>query len=68
MASTNKSGNGRLEEAMAVLLQNQATFVQSQAAFLAQLYRGDSALSLVIREGGLHRLGVNRRADSARGG
>ena len=37
MASKNGTGNGRLEEAIAVLLQNQATFVQSQATFQTQM-------------------------------
>jgi hypothetical protein len=36
MARTKNNGNGRLEEAMATLLQNQATLVQNQAAFLAR--------------------------------
>lgn len=37
MARTTGSGNGRLQEAMAVLLQNQATLLQTQAAFVAQM-------------------------------
>jgi hypothetical protein len=37
MARAKEQGNGRLEEAMAVLLQNTATLVQTQAAFVASM-------------------------------
>jgi hypothetical protein len=37
MARTKGQSNGRLEEAMANLLQTQALFVQNQAAFLARM-------------------------------
>jgi hypothetical protein len=37
MARAKDQSNGRLEEAMATLLQNQAVLVQNQASFLARL-------------------------------
>jgi hypothetical protein len=36
MARTKAQGNGRLEEAMTSMLQNQAILVQTQAAFVAR--------------------------------
>jgi DNA repair ATPase RecN len=41
MARARNRTNGRLEEALATLLQNQATLVQNQAAFVAQLRERD---------------------------
>ena len=37
MARARDQRNGRLEEAMAILLQNQASLVQNQTSFLARL-------------------------------
>jgi hypothetical protein len=45
MARARTEGNGRLEEAIAILLQNQATFVQNQAAFLARIAEMDRVSS-----------------------
>ncbi len=42
---TTSNGGGRLEEAMAVLLQNQATFVQNQVAFLSRMSELERASS-----------------------
>jgi hypothetical protein len=41
--------NGRLEEAMSTLLQNQAALVQNQAAFLARASATDQRLSELER-------------------
>ncbi|MCI0640865.1 MAG: hypothetical protein L0Y72_30395 [Gemmataceae bacterium] len=45
MARSKAVGNGRLEEAIAILLQNQATFVQSQTAFLARMAETDAHIA-----------------------
>jgi hypothetical protein len=42
--------NGRLEEAMATLLQAQATLAQNQAAFLAHVQTVDRELAELKRE------------------
>src|SRR5207249_1703414 len=42
MARAKNAGNGRLEEALATLLQNQATLVQTQAAFVARMAEIDA--------------------------
>ena len=39
--AANSNGNDRLEEAMTVLIQNQAAFVQNQTAFLARISEMD---------------------------
>jgi hypothetical protein len=49
MARAKDAGNGRLEEALATLLQNQATLVQTQAAFVAQTRETDARLAEMER-------------------
>ena len=39
--AANSNGNDRLEEAMSLLIQNQAAFVQNQTSFLAHLAEMD---------------------------
>src|SRR2546429_173392 len=41
MARAKSSGNGRLEEAMVLLIQNQASFIQSQTAFVSRIAEMD---------------------------
>jgi hypothetical protein len=41
MARSKGQSNGRLEEALATLIQNQAIFVQNQASFLARMAEMD---------------------------
>ena len=41
MARTRNPANGRLEEALTTLLQNQAELVQNQTAFVAQMRERD---------------------------
>jgi hypothetical protein len=45
MAKARQSRNGRLEEALATLVQNQAVLVQAQAAFLAQKAESDRRMA-----------------------
>jgi hypothetical protein len=37
MARANNASNGRLEEGLATLMQNQATLIQTQAGFVARI-------------------------------
>jgi hypothetical protein len=41
MARAKNQGNGRLQEALETLVQNQASFVQGQTAFLARMAEAD---------------------------
>jgi hypothetical protein len=50
MARARINGNGRLEEAMATLLQNQAILVQTQAAFVAQKAETDRHMADTDRQ------------------
>jgi uncharacterized protein involved in exopolysaccharide biosynthesis len=45
MARAKSDGNGRLEEALATLLQNQAALVQNQTAFVARIAEIDSRVA-----------------------
>jgi hypothetical protein len=49
MAKAKPTRNGRLEEAMATLLQNQASLVQNQAAFVGRMSEIDERLSKLER-------------------
>jgi hypothetical protein len=49
MARAKSGGNGRLEEALAALLQNQATLVQTQAAFMARMAEIDARVAEMDR-------------------
>jgi hypothetical protein len=45
MARAKSTGNGRLEEALANLIQSQATLVQNQAAFVARIAETDARIA-----------------------
>ncbi len=45
MAREKSVGNGRLEEALATLIQNQATLDQNHAAFVAQMAESDARMA-----------------------
>ena len=45
MARAKSDGNGRLEEALATLLQNQAALVQNQTAFVARIAEIDARVA-----------------------
>jgi hypothetical protein len=45
MARAKSAGNGRLEEALANLIQSQATLVQNQAAFVARIAETDARIA-----------------------
>ncbi len=49
MARAKSQRNGRLEEAMATLLQNQASLLQNQASFLARMSEIDQRMSEMDR-------------------
>jgi len=49
MARAKNAGNGRLEEALATLLQNQAVLVQNQTAFLARVSEIDARVAEIER-------------------
>jgi hypothetical protein len=49
MARAKSAGNGRLEEALATLIQNQATLVQNQAAFVARMSEIDARVAEMDR-------------------
>ncbi len=49
MARAKAQRNGRLEEAMASMLQNQAILVQTRAAFVAQVARTDREMAELKR-------------------
>jgi hypothetical protein len=49
MARAKGPGNGRLEEALATLIQNQATLVQNQAAFVARMSEIDARVAEMDR-------------------
>lgn len=45
MARAKSAGNGRLDDALATLIQNQATLVQNQAAFVARMSEIDARVA-----------------------
>ncbi len=45
MARARNQKNGRLEEAMVMLIQNQASFVQNQTSFLARMAQTDKEIA-----------------------
>src|SRR5438105_2140213 len=49
MARTKNPGNGRLEDALATLIQNQATLVQNQASFVARMSEIDARVAEMDR-------------------
>jgi serine phosphatase RsbU (regulator of sigma subunit) len=49
MARTKQEKNGRLEEALATLLQNQAALVQNQTSFVTQLRERDREMTELQR-------------------
>jgi hypothetical protein len=49
MARAKSAGKGRLEEALATLIQNQATLVQNQAAFVARIAEIDARVAEMDR-------------------
>jgi hypothetical protein len=50
MARARSPRNGRLEEALATLIQNQATLVQNQAAFVARMAEIDARMAEMARQ------------------
>jgi hypothetical protein len=50
MARAKEQKNGRLEEALAIMLQNMATLVQTQAAFVADKRETDKELADLRRQ------------------
>jgi hypothetical protein len=49
MARSRGAGNGRLEEALATLIQNQAALVQIQAAFVVRIAEIDASVAEMNR-------------------
>jgi hypothetical protein len=49
MARAKNAGNGRLEEALATLIQNQAMLVQNQATFVARMAEIDARVAEMER-------------------
>ncbi len=49
MARGKRNGNGRLEEAMALMLQNVATLAQTQTAFVARMAETDARVAEMDR-------------------
>lgn len=63
MARAKGAGNGRLEEALATLLQNQATLVHTQAAFVARMAEIDARVAKTEAEmAEMNRLNAERFA------
>jgi hypothetical protein len=50
MARVREHGNGKLEEALATLLQTQAIFVQNQAEFAAQKVESDKRIARMEKD------------------
>jgi hypothetical protein len=49
MARAKNAGNGRMEDALATLIQNQATLVQNQTAFVARIAELDARAAEIAR-------------------